>query len=116
MYSPKIYESQIPCLYHTAKNLEVPMTQLANAFVYYGLVSGYFGTEATDLIPKPNEVLPENVFPRLQIFNPQFSSIKDYMNSLPVEGTLNPYFQTLEKAKPSIEDIRREVKNDPVPF
>lgn len=92
------------------------MTQLANAFVYYGLISGYFGAEATDLTPRPNEVLPENVFPRIQIFDPRFNSIKDYMNSLPLIGTLNPYFQPLEKPQPSIADIRKEVEDDLVPF
>jgi hypothetical protein len=116
MYSPKIYESQIPCLYHAAQNLEVPMTQLANAYVYYGLISGYYGQAATELPPRPNEVLPENVFPRMQIFNPLFDSIVDYMNSLPVMGTLNPYFQTLEQSKVIRLDAKREGENEPVPF
>lgn len=116
MYSPKIYESQIPCLYHAAKDLEVPMTQLANAFVYYGLISGYYGQTATELTPRPNQVLPDNVFPRMQIFNPLFDSIVDYMNSLPVMGTLNPYFQTLEKPQIVRMAEKREVENEAVPF
>lgn len=97
MYSPRIYESQIPCLYHAAQNLNVPMTQLANAFVYYGLIAGYYGSTATELIPAPNQVVPENVSPRMQIFNPRHDTIRDYMNSLPTIGTLNPFFQTLDQ-------------------
>lgn len=89
------------------------MTQLANAFVYYGLISGYYGQGATELMPVPNEVVPENVSPRMQIFNPQFESIEDYMNSLPVIGTLNPYFQTLERQKMATK-IRQ--KEDDVPL
>jgi hypothetical protein len=95
MYSPKIYESQIPCLYHAAQNLEVPMTQLANAFVYYGLISGYYGQAASELLPQPNQVLPEGVFPRMKIFSPQYNSIRDYMMELPMVDTLNLYFQTI---------------------
>lgn len=99
MYSPRIYESQIPCLYHAAQNLDVPMTQLANAFVYYGLISGYYGAAAMESMPRPNQVLPENIHPRMQIFNPRFDSIRDYMNSLPPMGTLNPYFQTIRQTE-----------------
>ena len=97
MYSPQIYENQVPCLYHAAQNLNVPMTQLANAFVYYGLIAGSYGVEATDLIPQPNQVVPTNVTPKMQIFNPQHDSIRDYMNSLPIIGTVNPFFQTLDQ-------------------
>lgn len=96
MYSPRIYESQIPCLYHAGRNLDVPMTQLANAFIYYGLISGYYGIKASELLPQPNQVLPEGVTPRMQIFNPTYDTIRDYMWNLPPVGTLNTYFQTLE--------------------
>lgn len=116
MYSPRIYDSQIPCLYHAAQNLEVPMTQLANAFVYYGLISGYYGATATELTPTPNRVLPENVYPRMQIFNPGCGSIMDCMNGLPPIGTLNPYFQALEKPKAVRMDAGKDVDDEPVPF
>ena len=95
MYSPKIYESQIPCLHHASKFLDVPMTQLANAFIYYGLVSGYYGTTASELLPQPNQVVPDNVIPRMKIFSPQYDSIQDYMMELPTVDTLNLYFQTI---------------------
>lgn len=97
MYSPRIYESQIPCLYHAARNLDVPMTQLSNAFVYYGLISGYYGMAASELLPRPNQVLPEGVHARMQIFNPSYNSIRDYMMGLPTIDTLNPYFQTMKQ-------------------
>lgn len=116
MYSPRIYESQIPCLYHAAQNLEVPMTQLANAFVYYGLISGYYGATATELTPRPNRVLPGNVDPRMKIFSPHFDSIGDYMNSLPPMGTLNPFFQALEKPQVVRMDMKRAEEDGPVPF
>lgn len=98
MYSPRIYESQIPSLYHAGQNLGVPMTQLANAFVYYGLISGYYGMATSELLPQPNQVLPEGVAPRMQIFDPHYNSVRDYMLNLPTIGTLNPYFQTMEQA------------------
>ena len=98
MYSPRIYESQIPCLYHAGQNLGVPMTQLTNAFVYYGLISGYYGMSASELLPRPNQILPAGVNPRMQIFNPHYHSVRDYIMGLPTEGTLNPYFQTMEQA------------------
>jgi hypothetical protein len=65
MYSPRIYENQIPSLYHAAQNLDVPMTQLANSFVYYGLATGDYGTAASHLLPPPNKVLPEGVLRNL---------------------------------------------------
>lgn len=99
MYSPKIYESQIPSLYHAAQSLGIPMTQLANAFVYHGLISGYYGTLASESLPNPNEVLPDGVQPKMQIFNPAYGSIKDYIWDLPPIGTLNANFQTLEEHK-----------------
>ena len=74
------------------------MTQLANAFVYYGLISGYYGMAASDFLPQPNQVLPAGVNPRMQIFNPDYDSIRDYMMGLPTVDSLNPYFQTLEQA------------------
>lgn len=111
MYSPKIYKSQIPCLYQAAKNLEVPMTQLANAFVYYGLISGYYGTAASELLPHPNQVLPENVFPRMKIFSPQYNSIHEYMRELPSVDTLNLYFQTI--ADLTTTDKKQSLRADP---
>ena len=76
MYSPKIYASQIPSLYHAAQNLKVPMTQLANAFVYYGLASRDYGPVASDLLPPPHQVLPENVLPKIPIFNHCYDSVR----------------------------------------
>ena len=92
------------------------MTQLANAYVYYGLISGYYGAEATELTPRPNRVLPENIDPRMKIFSPHFDSIGDYMNSLPPMGTLNPYFQALENPKVVRMDAERAEDNESVPF
>ena len=105
MYSPKIYESQIPCLYHAAQNLEVPMTQLANAFVYYGLISGYYGQEAQNRLPMPNQVVPEGILPQMQIFNPEYRNVSDYLIKLPDEVTLNPYFQTMKQLKQRIDAL-----------
>lgn len=122
MYSPKIYESQIPCLFHAARELEVPMTQLANAFVYYGLIAGYYGQTATELIPRPNQVVPEGVQPKMQIFNPRYSTISDYMHELPPLGTLNPFFQTLKALEERNQKMiialepRREREDELVPF
>jgi hypothetical protein len=96
MYSPRIYENQIPCLYHAARNLDVPMTQLANAFVYYGLISGYYGLKASELLPQPNQVIPAGIKPQMQIFHPEYHAIRDYMWNLPPVGTLNTYFQTMK--------------------
>lgn len=97
MYSPRIYESQIPSLYHAGQNLGVPMTQLANAFVYYGLISGYYGMATSNLLPQPNQVLPSGVKPHMQIFHPHYNSTHDYMMGLPTIDTLNPYFQTMKQ-------------------
>lgn len=58
MYSPKIYEAQVPALYHAAQATKVPMTKLVNAFVYEGLATGYYGLESTNRMPNINEVLP----------------------------------------------------------
>lgn len=113
MYSPRIYDSQIPCLYHAGRNLDVPMTQLANAFVYYGLISGYYGMKASELLPRPNQVLPEGVMPRMQIFNPSYNSIRDYMVGLPIDNTLNLYFQTMKQA--SDRKASRILKREPKP-
>ena len=102
MYSPRIYESQIPCLYHAAQNLEVPMTQLVNAFVYYGLISGYYGEAAQNRLPKPNQVVPDGILPQMQIFNPEYESVSDYLRHLPFEVTLNPHFQTMKQLEQRI--------------
>ena len=112
MYSPRIYDSQIPCLYHAGRHLDVPMTQLANAFVYYGLISGYYGMRASELLPRPNRVLPEGVEPRMQIFNPSYNSIRDYMVGLPIDNTLNLYFQTMKQRseRNSSQVTNREAK------
>lgn len=101
MYSPRIYESQIPSLYHAGQNLGVPMTQLANAFVYYGLISGYYGMTASDLLPQPNQVLPDGAKPYMQIFHPHYHSVRDYMMGLPTIDALNPYFQTMKQMSSS---------------
>lgn len=98
MYSPRIYENQIPCLYHASRFMEVPMTQLTNAFVYYGLISGYYGSAASELLPQPNKVVPDGVRPLMQIFHPEYDTIKDYMWNLPSIGTLNMHFQTVPVA------------------
>lgn len=95
MYSPKIYESQIPCLYHASKSIDVPMTQLANAFVYHGLISRYYGSDASALLPHPNQVVPSGVSPKMQIFHPNYNSVRDYMMALPPISTVNGNFQTL---------------------
>ncbi len=75
------------------------MTQLANAFIYYGLIAGYYGQATADLIPHPNQVLPERVSPRMKIFHSDYASIDDYIGDLPPIGTLNPFFQTLKDLK-----------------
>jgi hypothetical protein len=118
MYSPRIYESQIPCLYHAAQSLEVSMTQLANAFVYYGLIAGYYGQDVSGLIPQPNQILPEGVRPKMQIFNPRYSTISDYMHDLPPLGTLNPFFQTLKELGSMSTPIavKWEKENEKIPF
>lgn len=73
------------------------MTQLSNAFIYYGLISGYYGMRASDLLPQPNRVLPEGVMPQMEIFNPRYHSIRDYMMNLPTIDTLNLHFQTIKQ-------------------
>lgn len=98
------------------------MTQLANAFVYYGLISGYYGAVASELLPQPNQVVPMNVKPRMQIFHPDYHSIRDYMWNLPPIGTLNANFQTIadlvNRNTPVIDlTTKREEKEDElVPF
>lgn len=114
MYSPRIYESQIPSLYHAGRNLGVPMTQLANAFVYYGLISGYYGMAASDLLPQPNQVLPAGINPRMQIFNPDYDSIRDYMMGLPTVDTPNLYFQTLDQALARKDAIHENRRRNPI--
>jgi len=79
MYSPRIYASQIPSLYHAAQYLEAPMTQLANAFVYYGLAAGDYGTAASYLLPPPNQVLPEGVLPKMPVFSHHYDSVQDFL-------------------------------------
>jgi len=116
MYSPRIYESQVPSLYHAAKHMQVPMTQLTNAFVYYGLISGYYGSETEEVLPRPNQIIPTNVSPRMNIFNPHYYSIADYMNELPEPGTLNAYFQTLDDETAKRIERIRERKNERIPF
>ncbi len=98
------------------------MTQLANAFVYYGLISGYYGMVASELLPQPNQVVPMNVKPHMQIFHPNYHTIRDYMWNLPPVGTLNVNFQTMaDLAGREIPQIilpaKREEKEDElVPF
>lgn len=79
MYSPKIYDSQIPCLYHAARSMDAPMTQLANAFVYYGLAAGDYGTMTSNLLPPPSQVLPEGVLPKMPIFSHHYDSVQDFL-------------------------------------
>ena len=87
------------------------MTQLANAFVYHGLISGYYGSLASAALPNPNQVLPPSVNPKMQIFHPNYDSIRDYMMALPPIETINGNFQTLADL------VTREVKlNTPIPF
>jgi|GEM_PF-5576958 hypothetical protein len=78
MYSPRIYESQIPSLYHASQSLGVPMTQLVNAFVYHGLAGGYYGQDATKHLPAPNQVLPSKAYPKLPIFEATEYSAGDH--------------------------------------
>jgi hypothetical protein len=94
------------------------MTQLANAFVYYGLISGYYGMAASELLPQPNQVLPEGVKPRMQIFNPSYYSIRDFMMELPTVDTLNLYFQTMEQtsARRALQTLNRESKPSESPL
>ena len=97
MYSPKIYESQIPSLYHAAHSLGVPMTQLANAFVYHGLAGGFYGMESAQHLPKPYDILPENTVAKLPIFEASSYSPRDYMMSTPPIGNLMPYISEFSK-------------------
>lgn len=94
------------------------MTQLANAFVYYGLIAGYYGQDVSDLIPQPNQILPEGVRPKMQIFNPRYSTISDYMHELPPLGTLNPFFQPLKElgTMPPPLEVQWKKENDQTPF
>lgn len=67
MYSPKIYNAQIPSLYHAAQATNVPMTKLVNAFVYEGLATGYYGLNATNNLPSLENALPWMSKPALQL-------------------------------------------------
>jgi hypothetical protein len=58
MYSPKIYEPLVPCLYYAGQATDVSMTRLVNAFVYEGLATGYYGLEATNILPDIDSTLP----------------------------------------------------------
>jgi len=91
MYSPRIYESQIPSLYHASQSLGVPMTQLVNAFVYHGLAGGYYGQDATKHLPAPNQVLPSKAYPKLPIFEATEYSAGNHMLSTPPLSNLTPY-------------------------
>jgi len=91
VYSPRIYETQIPSLYHAARSLKVPMTQLANAFIYYGLLSGNFGETALDSLPHPSKVVPEGIRPRLQLFNLQDQLLNNYVSDLSPKAAFDPY-------------------------
>lgn len=95
MYSPRIYESQVPSIYHAARSMEVPMTQLVNAFVYYGLASGDYGAAASSSLPQPNQVLPEGVLPKMPIFNSYHSSVQDYLLDPRITAPKNATFQQL---------------------
>ena len=91
MYSPRIYESQIPSLYHASQSLGVPMTQLVNAFVYHGLAGGYYGQDATKNLPAPNQVLPPNAYAKLPIFEATEYGPSSHMLSTPPLNNLTPY-------------------------
>lgn len=93
MYSPKIYESQIPSLYHAAQARSVPMTQLANAFIYYGLMTGQFGDKSLDLLPHPSKVVPKGIPPKLQLFSLNDQILEDCLNSLSSNGKFDPYLR-----------------------
>jgi hypothetical protein len=95
MYSPRIYENQIPSLYHAAQNLDVPMTQLANSFVYYGLASGDYGPAASHLLPPPNKVLPEGVLPKMPIFSRHYDSVRDFLTEPRFVAPKNATFEQL---------------------
>lgn len=57
MYTPKIHERLIPCLYHAAQEQQVPMTKLTDAFVYHGLVQPIYGHEVIARLPNEQEVI-----------------------------------------------------------
>ena len=57
MYTPKIHESLIPCIYHAAQERKVPMTKLTDAFVYKGLRSEPFGLEVSTRLPEQSEII-----------------------------------------------------------
>lgn len=66
MYTPKINESLIPCLYHAAQERKVPMTKLTDAFVYQGLTHEYYGPEVLSRLPDSQDV----VHPQLNTSKP----------------------------------------------
>lgn len=108
MYSPRIYESQVPSLYHASQAMNVPMTQLVNAFVYYGLISGFYSPVVSEMLPQPNRVVPEGVRPRMQIFHPHYHSIHDCLRELPLPGALSLYLKTLD-----LPSVRKAEKSRP---
>ena len=111
MYSPRIYENQIPSLYHAARNLDVPMTQLANSFVYYGLAAGNYGPVASDLLPSPNKVLPEGVLPKMPIFSHRYDSVRDFLMEPRLVAPKNATFEQLVNL--TLQDIiQRDLRRD----
>jgi hypothetical protein len=54
----------------------------------------------------------------MQIFNPRYSTISDYMHDLPPLGTLNPFFQTLKELGSMSTPIavKWEKENEKIPF
>ncbi|MBT62901.1 MAG: hypothetical protein CML13_06780 [Puniceicoccaceae bacterium] len=67
MYSPKIYEPLVPCLYYAGQATNVNMTKLVNAFVYEGLATGYYGLEAANTLPDIDSTLPWLPKPLVQL-------------------------------------------------
>lgn len=71
------------------------MTQLANSFVYYGLAAGNYGTIASNLLPPPNQVLPEGVLPKIPIFSHHYDSVQDFLKEPRIIAPKNATFEEL---------------------
>ena len=69
MYSPKIYEGQIRSLYYASQHMGMPMTHLANAFIYNGLANGQYGHEYAIHLPAASEVLPRGIISTLPSYS-----------------------------------------------
>lgn len=80
------------------------MTQLVNAFVYHGLAGGYYGKDALTHLPTPNQVLPENAYPKLPIFEATEYGSSHYMLSTPPLANLKPYAIPIDNISVVAED------------